>query len=337
MTSNNDQNTTNDNQNNNKRKSLTPTIGEAVKEAIETGKEVVIAGPTEAGDTTGVKDDDAPQTSGLEQGSKGPDKGIVLSPDDSDSSKIAINVKDPSQDSSLAEDKIIVDPVDVRENEEASVAAVTTIPAEEGIEVEVQTELEVPVEDKDKDVESESKVKVHSPTVSKEVPLSPQQQQQQQIPPSTSPAEDEPMSTSINNLENQGHPDKDLGKNKDIVQIGTDGATGLTPPHSQTIEDAQEQTLQVTRDIANNYRIYQKQLINSFQSMFAPYFGNSNLMWDNQEYLGRLLEAYSRIGIIYTENAIALNRMVSDIAFANIEAFTTLFTTQKKNQNKPMD
>ncbi len=334
MTSNNDQNTTNDNQNNNKRKPLTPTIGEAVKEAIETGKEVVVAGPTEAGDTTGAKDDDALQTSELEQGSKGPDKGIVLSLDDSDSSKIAINVKEPSKDSSLVEDKVIVDPEDVSESKEASIAAVTTIPAEEGIEVEVQTELEVPVEDKDKDVESELKVKVHSPTVSKEVPVSPQQQQQQQqqqqISPSTSSAENEPMSTSINNLENQGHSDKNLGKNNDNVQINADRATGLTPPHSQSIEDVQEQTLQVNRDIANNYRVYQKQLIDSFQSMFVPYFGKSNLVWDNQAYLGRLMEAYSRMGIIYTENAIALNRMVSDITFANIEAFTNFVYNSKE-------
>src|SRR5215211_814589 len=107
MTSNNDQNTaTNNSQNNNKRKSLTPTIGEAVKEAVETGKEVVMAGPTEAGDTTGVVDD-ALQSRELDQGNKGPDKGFALSPDNGDGSKININVKDPSQDSPTVEDKIV--------------------------------------------------------------------------------------------------------------------------------------------------------------------------------------------------------------------------------------
>jgi hypothetical protein len=337
MTSNNDQNASDDNQNSNKRKSLTPTIGEAVKEAIETGKEVVMAGPTEAGDTTGAKDDDALQTSGLGQGSEGPDRGIVLSPDDSDSSKIAINVKDPSLDSSLVEDKVIVNPEGVKENEEASIAAVTTIPADEGIEVEVQTELEVPVEDKDKDVESELKVRVTSPTLSKEVPLSPQQQQQQEqqqeqrISPSASSAENESASTSFNNRENQGPSDK-YSKNKDDAEMNTDKATGFTSPHSQSIEEVQEQTFQVSRDIVNNYKVYQKQLINSFQSMFAPYFGNSNFVWDNQAYLDRLSEIYSRIGIIYTENAIALNRMVSDVTFANIEAFKNFVYNSKERQ-----
>jgi hypothetical protein len=331
MTSNNDQNTTNNNQINNKRKSLTPTIGEAVKEAVETGKEVVMAGPTEAGDTTGVIGD-ALQSSELDQGNKGPDKGFALSPDNRDGSKININVKDPSQDSPLVEDKIVFNSEDIKENpEEATVAAVTTVPAEKGIDVEVQTELDVPVIDKDKDVESDLKVRVHSPTVSKEVPLSPQQQQQQ-ISPSASLGENELISSRFDNKENQEHPHKNLDKEKDNAQISA-GETESNSPHSQSIDDVQKQTFQVSRDIANNYRDFQKQLINSFQSMFFPHFGNSNLVWDNQAILGRMLGAYSRMAIIYTENVIALNRLASDITFANIEALKNLiYNTKGKSE-----
>jgi hypothetical protein len=326
MTGNNDQNTSNNNQNNNKRKSLTPTIGEAVKEAIETGREVVMAGPTEAGDTTGVIDD-AIQPRELDQGNRGQDKGFALSPDDSDGSKININAKDPSQDSPLVEDTIIVKPEDAEESPgEATIATVTTVPAEEGIDVEVQTELDVPLEDKDKDVESDLKVKVHSPTVSKEVPLSPPQQQQ--IPPSASVGENELTSSRFNNKEKQEHPHKNLDKDKYNAQIPT-GDTGSNSPHSQSTDEVQQQTFQVARDIANNYRDFQKQLINSFQSMFVPYFGNTNLVWDNQAYLDRLSGAYSRMAIIYTENALALNRLAHDITFANIEALNNLIRNSK--------
>lgn len=330
MTSNNDQNTTNNNQINNKRKSLTPTIGEAVKEAVETGKEVVMAGPTEAGDTTGVIDD-ALQSSELDQGNKGPDKGFALSTDNRDGSKININVKDPSQDSPLVEDKIVFNSEDIKENpEEATVAAVTTVPAEKGIDVEVQTELDVPLEDKDKDVESDLKVRVHSPTVSKEVPLS--LQQQQQISPSASFGENELISSRFDNKENQEHPHKNLDKDKDNTQI-SGGQTESNSPHSQSIDDVQKQTFQVTRDIANNYRDFQKQFINSFQSMFFPQFGNSSLNWDNQAYLVRMFGAYSRMAIIYTENVIALNRLASDITFANIEALKNLiYNTKGKSE-----
>jgi hypothetical protein len=330
MTSNNDQNTTNNNQTNNKRKSLTPTIGEAVKEAVETGKEVVMVGPTEAGDTTGVIDD-ALQSSELDQGNKGRDKGFALSPDNRDGSKININVKDPSQDLPLVEDKIVFNSEDIKENpEEATVAAVTTVPAEKGIDVEVQTELDVPLEDKDKDVESDLKVRVHSPTVSKEVPLS--LQQQQQISPSASFGENELISSRFDNKENQEHPHKNLDKDKDNAQISA-GQTESNSPHSQSIDDVQKQTFQVTRDIANNYRDFQKQFINSFQSMFFPQFGKSGLIWDNQAYLGRMFGTYSRMAIIYTENVIALNRLASDITFANIETLKNLiYTTKGKSE-----
>ena len=330
MTGNHNQNTNDGNQNDNKRKSLTPTIGEAVKEAIDTGKEVVMEGPTEAGDTTGIKDDTF-KTNGLERGSKGENRGSVLSLDDGGISKTAKNVKDTSdqsKDSTLVGDGIIVNPVDVKENEEATIAAVTMVPAEGGIDVEVQTELEVPVEDKDKGVESESRVKVHSPTMSKEVPLSPQQQPPQ-ISPSTLPGENELMSSSFNNQKNQEHSNRNLDEDRDNAQIET-GKTGLTPPHSQSIDEAREQSFQLNREIANNYRALQKQFMNSFQSMFVPYFGNTNLVWGNQAYLSRLFGIYSRIAIIYTENAIALNRMARDIAFANIDAFNNIIYNSKE-------
>jgi hypothetical protein len=331
MSGNYNQNTNDGNQNYNKRKSLTPTIGEAVKEAIDTGKEVVMEGPTEAGDTTGIKDDTF-ETHGPERGSKGENKGGVLSLGDGGISKTAKNVKDPSdqsKDSTLDGDEIIVNPVDVKENEEATIAAVTMVPAEGGLDVEVQTELEVPVEDKDKGVESELRVRVHSPTMSKEVPLSPQQQQPPQISPSTLPGINESMSSSFNNQKNQEHSNRNLGEDGDNPQIET-GKTGLTPPHSQSIDEAREQSAQLNREIANNYRALQKQFMNSFQSMFVPYFGNINLVWGNQAYLSRLFGIYSRISVICTENAIALNRMARDIAFANIDAFNNIIYNSKE-------
>jgi hypothetical protein len=283
-----------------------------------------MAGPTEAGDTTGVIDD-ALQSSELNQGNKEPDKGFALSPDNRDGSKININVKDPSQDSPLVEDKLVLNSEDTKENpEEATVAAVTTVPAEEGIDVEVQTELDVPVDDKDKDVDSELKVRVHSPTVSKEVPLSPQQQQQ--ISQSASLGKNELISSRFDNKENQEHSPKSF--DKDNAQISA-GETESNSPHSQSLDEVQKQTFQVTRDIANNYRDFQKQFINSFQSMFFPHFGNTSLVWDNQAYLGRMLGAYSRMAIIYTENVIALNRLASDITFANIEALKNLIYNTK--------
>ncbi len=187
------------NQANNKKKSVTPTIGEAVKEAIETGKEVVVEGPTDAGDTTGVTADDLFKSNEQEKINKEIVNGIVMSLDDADDSKIAIDVNDISEETSLIEDKIIINPESSGDVKEATVSTVTTIPTEGGIEVEVQTEVEVPVKDKDKDVESELKLKVKSPTLSAEVPLTDEPTSHSSLN-MTSGLEKENTAASLNNV-----------------------------------------------------------------------------------------------------------------------------------------
>ena len=44
--------------------------------------------------------------------------------------------------------------------------------------------------------------------------------------------------------------------------------------YSQAISYAQEQTAQATKEIAANYLKFQEQALNSFQSIFMPYFQN---------------------------------------------------------------
>ncbi|MBA3286069.1 MAG: hypothetical protein H0U27_13570, partial [Nitrosopumilus sp.] len=95
----NDDSKSNDNNlSNNKKKALTPTIGEEVKEAIETGKEVIMEAPTDAGDITGVNADDLLNANEQEKINKEIVNGIVMSLDNEDDSKIAIDVNDPSEE-----------------------------------------------------------------------------------------------------------------------------------------------------------------------------------------------------------------------------------------------
>jgi hypothetical protein len=70
--------------------------------------------------------------------------------------KMEINIKDPLAKIHLNEDGIIVN----QERTESTVATVTTIPADDGVEVEVQTKVEMSEEDKN--VGTELKVFVHS-------------------------------------------------------------------------------------------------------------------------------------------------------------------------------
>ena len=155
-----------------KSKVTVPTIGEAVKEAIETGEEVVLQGKTDVGYTP-------PDTNELPN--KSNDTNVLLESNDlvlssadnsTDSSKIEVTTATPSNEVPVVDERIIIDHYEERNKEEAKIASVTSIAAdEEGLEVEVQTEIEVPIEESEKKVESQSKVIVDTGEASKELPL----------------------------------------------------------------------------------------------------------------------------------------------------------------------
>jgi tetratricopeptide (TPR) repeat protein len=125
---NNDSNKINKNENYSWDRPIPTTIGEAVKEVIETGKEVVIEGSLTAGELTGVKEGDL----------ESPNETRFLS----------------------KEEKIIVNPKESKTDREDTITTVTTIPTE-GVNVEAQTEFTVPLKDKEENIEVETDVKVN--------------------------------------------------------------------------------------------------------------------------------------------------------------------------------
>lgn len=92
--------------------------------------------------------------------------------------------------------------------------------------------------------------------------------------------------------------------------------------YGQTISDIQEQTAQTSREISQNYLELQKQAINSFQTVFTPYFHSvQDQLWNNQEYFKSISGMYFRMANNYTESVLALSRMWNDIAFTNASLF----------------
>ena len=153
--------------NNNKDNEIDPvptTIGEAVKEVIETGKEVVIQGPQTAGELTGVNESEVEEKTGkiLKQGEKDQTNLDKVSTD----SKLEIDVIESATETSLLsnEEKIILNPNESETDVEAIITTVTTIPTE-GVNVEAQTEFTVPLKDKEENIEVETDVQVN-PTAS---------------------------------------------------------------------------------------------------------------------------------------------------------------------------
>ncbi|WP_458720302.1 hypothetical protein [Candidatus Nitrosocosmicus sp. R] len=108
-------------------------------------------------------------------------------------------------------------------------------------------------------------------------------------------------------------------------------ARNQIPRYTETVNQVQEQTLQATRDVAVSYLEYQKQTIDSFQSISTPYIQDvNNQLLNNQDCYRRMPEMYSKLVNNYAENTIAMSRIFNDMAFSNIELFKNVVDNTKK-------
>jgi hypothetical protein len=144
------------------------TIGEAVKEVIETGKEVVIEGPQTAGELTGVKEMDLEEKNSDLIPKQGQNKSERS--DIGKDSKLEIDVSESPNETRMIdkEEKIIVNPKESETDREATITTVTTIPTE-GVNVEAQTEFRVPLKDNKENLEVETDVKVNPTTTTSSI------------------------------------------------------------------------------------------------------------------------------------------------------------------------
>ena len=144
------------------------TIGEAVKEVIETGKEVVIEGPQTAGELTGVKERDLEEKNSDLIPKQGQNKSERS--DIGKDSKLEIDVIESPNETRMIdkEEKIIVNPKESETDREATITTVTTIPTE-GVNVEAQTEFRVPLKDNKENLEVETDVKVNPTTTTSSI------------------------------------------------------------------------------------------------------------------------------------------------------------------------
>jgi hypothetical protein len=315
------------NQTDDKKRVSTPTIGDAVKEAIETGKEVIMQGPTDTEDFDDLKDIISNATQ-LTESDKEMDKGIALSVDQTDTSKLEISVNDASEDL-LIDDKIIVSP----DKEEAKVETVTTIPADEGIDIEVKTEVEVPIENKNKDVESDQKVLVHSPDLTTEVSID--SSSMPSSSPSYSSLEKERNISTFDKEKDQQSTDKGSIETKDNLNKKFDN---IPITFSSTIfenfDKANIQITQTAKDMMNKYVEFQTQAINSFQSAFYTLLENSsNIFWNSHLYCTNMQETYSKMAMAYTENTITLGKMINGVVASNADYLKNFLELSKNSYN----
>jgi hypothetical protein len=123
-----------------------------------------------------------------------------------------------------------------------------------------------------------------------------------------------------------------LQETKDNIRKTSDEARNQIPRYTQAVNDYQEQTIQATREIADNYIDSQKEIINSFQSALIPQLENANrALWSNWVSPRHFTETYARIVSSFADNTIAATRLANNAIFANMEAFKTSMQHAKEN------
>jgi hypothetical protein len=123
-----------------------------------------------------------------------------------------------------------------------------------------------------------------------------------------------------------------LQETKDNIRKTTDEARNQIPRYTQAVNDYQEQTIQATREMADNYLDSQREIINSFQTAWVPQIENANrAFWSNWMSPRQATETYARIVSSFADNTIAATRLVNNAIFANMDAFKTSIQHTKEN------
>jgi predicted component of type VI protein secretion system len=123
-----------------------------------------------------------------------------------------------------------------------------------------------------------------------------------------------------------------LDETKENIRKSTEEARTEIPRYTQAVNEYQEQTIQASREIADNYIESQKQIINSLQSAWVPQIEEANRMFTSNWMSPRhLTEIYANMVSSFADNMIAATRLVNNMMFASMDAFKTSVQQSKDN------
>ena len=126
-----------------------------------------------------------------------------------------------------------------------------------------------------------------------------------------------------------------LDETKDEIKVATREAAKEIPQYTQKLGDIQEQTIQTTREIADNYIESQKEIISIYQSVWTPFVENANSRFWNYWSISPkgLAETYGTVVSSFADNVIAATRLTNNAISANMELFSTALQ-QTKDSSK---
>jgi len=159
-----------------------------------------------------------------------------------------------------------------------------------------------------------------------------QQRKDEDITPTISTNTKTAASSSSSQVQQLQAVNKALDETKDNIRRATDEARKDIPRYTQAVNEYQEQTIQVTIEIADNYLESQKEIINSFQSVWVPAIERAYAVFWNYWMSPRMfIDIYARTVSSIADNTIAAIRLVNNNVFSNLDAFKTSIQNTRDN------
>jgi hypothetical protein len=118
---------------------------------------------------------------------------------------------------------------------------------------------------------------------------------------------------------------RSLDETKKNVRKSIDESRNQIPQYANVVKDYQEQALESTGKMVEEYIEAQKSIIDSVFNSAAPYYENANRLHDYWFSPKVPVEIYTRSVNNIAENVSASVRIGNDILFGNIEAFGNAF------------
>ena len=146
--------------------------------------------------------------------------------------------------------------------------------------------------------------------------------------------------TNIQNKDNQDFSqsvNRSLDQTKDNINRSIDESRKQIPRFNDIVNSYQEQSLQATKEITENYIESQKSIIRSFHSAWAPYQRNVSITvntWNSPE---AVVNAYSRFVSNVADNNVAALRTTNNLVFASLDAYKTTIQHAKENTKQILD
>jgi hypothetical protein len=126
-----------------------------------------------------------------------------------------------------------------------------------------------------------------------------------------------------------------LDEAKENLVNAAEEARREIPRYTETMRSYQEQIIQSSYEVADNYINIQKQIINSMQSLLLPYWENFYGFFGTGWWISprRMIESYANIVSSFAGNTLRTTQLVNNSMLTNMDAFKKTVDQARESSN----